>query len=65
MDTYFRDRLLNGFNTYVTHYPHNGKIWMRACAQVWNDITDFEYAAQALQVICDEIIVKWGGGKPV
>jgi len=56
VDKILRDRLLNDWNTYLAHYPHNGKIWVRCSAQIWNEVSDFEYAGRALKVICAEIV---------
>jgi len=50
------DKLLNVWNTYVAHFTHNGKIWVRCSAQVWNEVSDFEYAGEALKTICAEIV---------
>ncbi|KAG8899649.1 hypothetical protein FRB99_006517 [Tulasnella sp. 403] len=35
-------------------YPHNGKWWVRASAQIWNDVSDFECLGQVLKQICAE-----------
>jgi len=56
IDQIFRERLQNVWNTYVTHYAHNGKVWVRCSAQVWNEVSDFEYAGKALKAICEEIV---------
>jgi hypothetical protein len=56
IDQTLRHRLLDDWNTYVTHYPHNGKIWVRCSAQIWNEISDFEYVGKALKSICEEIV---------
>lgn len=56
IDQTFRLRLLNGANTYVAHYPHNGKVWVRCSAQIWNEVGDFEHAAKALKEICGDIV---------
>lgn len=62
IDTTFRERLLGpgGANTYVAHYPHNGRVWVRCSAQIWNEVADFEYAARALKGICEEIVQAHG-----
>ncbi|TCD65231.1 hypothetical protein EIP91_002939 [Steccherinum ochraceum] len=35
---------------------HAGAWWVRASAQVWTEISDFEYLGKALAQICEEII---------
>ncbi|KAI0784243.1 PLP-dependent transferase [Abortiporus biennis] len=54
-DTILREKLLNEWNVYVAHYFHGGAIWIRASAQVWNEESDFEYAAKALNAISKEL----------
>ncbi|KIM79204.1 hypothetical protein PILCRDRAFT_823789 [Piloderma croceum F 1598] len=56
IDYTIRERLLNDWNTYVAHYTHNGKVWVRCSAQVWNEVSDFEYAGKALKAVCEEIV---------
>lgn len=42
--------------TYVAHFPHGaGKVWVRASAQIWNEVEDFEYAAKVLKDLCEGI----------
>jgi hypothetical protein len=56
IDYTIRERLLNDWNTYVAHFTHNGKVWVRCSAQVWNEISDFEYAGKALKAVSEEIV---------
>lgn len=56
IDQTFRERLINENNTYVAHFPHNGKVWVRVSAQIWNQMSDFEHAGKALKVICEDIV---------
>ncbi|KAI0078832.1 PLP-dependent transferase [Panus rudis PR-1116 ss-1] len=48
-------KMLDEWNTCVAVFFHNGGWWARASAQVWNEISDFEYAGKALNAICKEI----------
>lgn len=41
--------------TYVAHYPHAGKVWIRASAQIWNELEDFEYVGNVLKGLCEGI----------
>jgi hercynylcysteine S-oxide lyase len=56
IDQSLRDGLLNHWNTYAAHYSHNDKIWVRCSAQIWNEVSDFEYIGTALKAICAEIV---------
>nr|XP_019007744.1 uncharacterized protein I206_07378 [Kwoniella pini CBS 10737]OCF46525.1 hypothetical protein I206_07378 [Kwoniella pini CBS 10737] len=51
---YFEDRCFDE-NTFVAAYRHGGKWWARFSAQVWNDLSDFDYAAKVIEKICLEI----------
>jgi len=53
-----RERLLNNWNTYVAHYSYNGRVWVRGSAQIWNEVSDFEYGGR---VSCKEIVDAHGG----
>jgi hypothetical protein len=39
VDTLFRTRLLGEWNTYATHFYHNGRWWTRCSAQVYNEVS--------------------------
>ncbi|EGO00934.1 hypothetical protein SERLA73DRAFT_178940 [Serpula lacrymans var. lacrymans S7.3] len=51
----FQNRLLQDHKMYAGHFFHNGKWWTRACAQIYNEIGDFEKLGYALVAICNEI----------
>ncbi|KAI0926138.1 hypothetical protein AcW1_008381 [Taiwanofungus camphoratus] len=55
INTLFREKLLYEWNTYAAHYFHAGGWWCRCSAQVWNEISDFEYVGRAFNAICKEI----------
>ncbi|WWD07144.1 hypothetical protein V865_005241 [Kwoniella europaea PYCC6329] len=48
---YFEDKCFEG-NTFVAAFRHGGKWWARFSAQVWNDLNDFDYAAEVVEKIC-------------
>lgn len=48
-------KLIHEHNTMASPFYHNGKYWVRLSAQIYNDISDFEYGAHALQKICTEL----------
>ncbi|KAH9920624.1 pyridoxal phosphate-dependent transferase [Fomitopsis serialis] len=56
----FQDKLINEHNTYSTQFYHNNKWWTRPCAQVFNELEDFERLGKALVVVCKEITEKFG-----
>ncbi|CCM06394.1 uncharacterized protein FIBRA_08653 [Fibroporia radiculosa] len=50
-----RTKLLYEWNGYAAHYFHAGGWWCRCSAQVWNEVSDFEYVGKAFVAICGEI----------
>ncbi|TCD65232.1 hypothetical protein EIP91_002940 [Steccherinum ochraceum] len=54
-----REKLFDDWNVYAAHYYHAGGWWVRASAQVWNEVSDFEYLGMALVAICKEIRTKF------
>lgn len=48
------DRLLGEYNCFAAIYVHNGRWWTRCSAQIWNEISDFEFIGQAFLKICEE-----------
>ncbi|KAJ3557662.1 hypothetical protein NM688_g1347 [Phlebia brevispora] len=46
-----QDRLLKEYNAYAAHFYHNGRFWARCSAQIWNEVSDFEYIGRAFQDI--------------
>ncbi|KAK8850714.1 hypothetical protein IAR55_004634 [Kwoniella newhampshirensis] len=53
-EIYIQDGLFQA-NCYAAPYRHNGKWWTRFSTQVWNDLSDFEYIAKALDKICLDV----------
>ncbi|KAH9959636.1 PLP-dependent transferase [Russula dissimulans] len=51
--------LLEQWRVSATIFRHSGKWWVRACAQVWNEVSDFEYLAEALKDSCEKLEMKY------
>ena len=59
VNVYFQKKLLVEWNTYAAHFFHNGKWYLRASAQIWNEVCEavaFAFAdAENLNVLCGQI----------
>ncbi|KAI0326635.1 PLP-dependent transferase [Cubamyces sp. BRFM 1775] len=55
IDLFLREQLLNKWKTYAAHYFHAGRWWCRCSAQVFNEVSDFEYLGKAFNAMCKEI----------
>ncbi|GAA5810552.1 hypothetical protein MFLAVUS_003975 [Mucor flavus] len=51
----FIDKLLYEHNCMAPVYKHNDIWYTRLSAQVYNDVTDFEYVAKAILSVCKEL----------
>lgn len=51
----FIDKLLYDHNCMAPVYKHNNIWYTRFSAQVYNDVTDFEYIAKAILSVCKEL----------
>lgn len=49
------EELIHEHNTMASPFYHGGKYWARLSAQIYNDLSDFEHGAHALQKICKEL----------
>lgn len=56
---FFLRNLLEHWRVSAAIFRHNGKWWVRACAQVWNEVSDFEYLAEALKDSCEKLELKY------
>ncbi|KAG8839491.1 hypothetical protein FRC20_006014 [Serendipita sp. 405] len=56
-------RLLENWHCMSAVYKHNGKIWTRASAQIWIEVSDFEYVARALATICKDLVQEATGSQ--
>ncbi|CAG8546283.1 19290_t:CDS:2 [Racocetra fulgida] len=45
--------LFDKYNCYVSPFKHNGYWYVRASAQIYNDLSDFEKVGKALREICE------------
>ncbi|KAI9512021.1 PLP-dependent transferase [Russula earlei] len=51
--------LLERWQVSVAIFRHNNRWWVRVSAQVWNEISDFEYLAKALKDSCEKLEMKY------
>ncbi|EJD49589.1 PLP-dependent transferase [Auricularia subglabra TFB-10046 SS5] len=62
--SFFKERMLMALDCAVQTYTHNGTWWFRASAQIFNEISDFEYAANHVKKMCEAFAAedeeKWG-----
>ncbi len=52
---YLYEEMLSRFNCFASCFYHAGHWWARLSAQVYLDITDFEYVGNCLEVLCKEL----------
>ncbi|RDX57398.1 PLP-dependent transferase [Lentinus brumalis] len=52
---FMMNKLLFEYNTYAGHFFHNGAWMCRCSAQVFNDMSDFEYVGKVFNTICEEV----------
>jgi len=50
--------LIDDYKTFIALFIHDGRFWVRLSAQVYLDLDDFKYGADALQAACDRIAKK-------
>ncbi|ETW82979.1 hypothetical protein HETIRDRAFT_444532 [Heterobasidion irregulare TC 32-1] len=62
VNVYFQKKLLVEWNTYAAHFFHNGKWYLRASAQIWNEISDFDYLGKAFKSVCAELEASYANG---
>ncbi|KAL4066874.1 pyridoxal phosphate-dependent transferase [Scleroderma yunnanense] len=55
VSTLIRDTLLLKWNTYAFCFRHNEKWWVRCSAQIFNEISDFHFIADALKDACEKV----------
>ncbi|RPD59986.1 PLP-dependent transferase [Lentinus tigrinus ALCF2SS1-7] len=54
INNFLKEKLLKEWKTYAAHYWHNGAWWCRCSAQVFNELSDFEYLGKAFNAVCKE-----------
>ncbi|KAI0833344.1 PLP-dependent transferase [Trametes gibbosa] len=52
---FLQEKLLLEWKTFAALYFHGGAWWCRCSAQVYNEISDFEYLGKAINALCKEI----------
>ncbi|TFK94025.1 PLP-dependent transferase [Polyporus arcularius HHB13444] len=57
INLFLQSKLLLDWKTYAAHYYHNGAFWCRCSAQVFNEVSDFEYLGKAFNALCKEVEV--------
>jgi len=56
IDQFFRKKLLLEWNTFAPAFYHNNGWWVRCSAQVWNDMSDFEYLGKAYKDLVVQVL---------
>ncbi|KXN90312.1 hypothetical protein AN958_04345 [Leucoagaricus sp. SymC.cos] len=51
----FMTKMFDERNAQSAPYYHNGRWWVRCCAQVYNELEDFEKLAKHWIEVCDEV----------
>jgi len=55
---FFKKKLLLEWNTFAPAFYHNNGWWVRCSAQVWNDMSDFEYLGRAYKDLTAQVVEK-------
>jgi len=55
IDRFFKKKLLLEWNTFAPPFYLHGSWWVRCSAQIWNDISDFEYLGKAYKELCVQV----------
>jgi len=56
IEEFFNDKLLLELNTFAPAYYHDGGWWVRCCAQVFNEMSDFEYLGKAYKELIAQVV---------
>lgn len=56
----FLKKLLEEHYVSCSPFYHNGAWWVRCCAQIWNELDDFDVLGKALLIVCPEIVQEYG-----
>lgn len=48
--------LADTYKTWLPIIDYNGWVWIRLCAQIYLEISDFEFVANALRILCEKIL---------
>jgi hypothetical protein len=60
---YLTKSLADTYKTWLPIIDYKGWIWVRFCAQIYLEISDFEFAANALNHLCERIMDRDMGEK--
>ncbi|KAH9475962.1 Hercynylcysteine sulfoxide lyase [Psilocybe cubensis] len=52
----YQDEMLDNHRVFAPAFYYMGKWWVRASAQIYNDLSDFEQLAHALAETCEKLI---------
>ncbi|TFK33142.1 PLP-dependent transferase [Crucibulum laeve] len=55
INEFLEHKLLYDWNVYAVHLYHGDCWWIRCSAQIWNEVSDFEYLGKALIELCSEV----------
>lgn len=58
---YLTRSLADIYKTWLPIIDYRGWIWVRLCAQIYLEVSDFEFAANALKVLCERIVKRETG----
>jgi hypothetical protein len=47
--------LADTYKTWLPIIDYGGWIWVRLCAQIYLEVSDFEFAGNALKILCERI----------
>jgi len=55
---FLKKELLLKWNTFASPFYHQNSWWIRCSAQVWNDMSDFDYLGRAYKELVAQVIEK-------
>ena len=53
---YLTKSLADTYKTWLPIIDYGGWIWVRLCAQIYLEVSDFEFAGNALKALCEKIV---------
>ncbi|KAF9649870.1 PLP-dependent transferase [Thelephora ganbajun] len=56
IDMFFKKKLLLEWNTFAPASYHHDGWWVRCSAQIWNDLSDFEYLGRAYKALSVQVV---------
>lgn len=55
IEQFFKRELLAGWKVFGLAFYHNETWWARGCAQVWNEVSDYERLGRAYRELCVQV----------